>query len=157
MNDVGRESDAGDALLMNSVADRAGPSGDATARVLPELSLLRLYALRVFYLVMAGGIAVYYWPAVFNHTDEFVVTGGIRTALLAGLGLTAVLGLRYPLQMLPLLLFELIWKAIYLIGFALPLWRAGRIDAAAEDVKACLMVIVLFPPSHGVMWLRIIF
>jgi len=48
--------------------------------------------------------------------------------------------------MIPLLLFELLWKAIYLIAFALPLWRAHQVtDAAAEDIRACLMVVIFIP------------
>ena len=114
--------------------------------VVPELSLLRLYTLRVFYLVMAVGLGVYIWPVVIHHTNELAATKGVQFALLAGLGATAALGLRYPVQMLPLLLFELIWKAIYLIAFALPLWSAHQITAAAaEDIKACLMVIIFIP------------
>ena len=112
----------------------------------PELSLFRLYALRVFYFVMAGGLGVYIWPAVIHHTSEFAARRGTQVALLAGLGATAALGLRYPVQMLPILLFEVIWKAIYLIAFALPLWSAHQIDAAvAEDVKAVLMVVIFIP------------
>jgi hypothetical protein len=83
---------------------------------------------------------------VIHHTSEFAATRGIQVALLAGLGLTAALGLRYPLKMLPILLFELAWKAIYLIAFALPLWSAHQInDATAEDIKAVLMVVIFIP------------
>jgi len=67
-------------------------------------------------------------------------------ALLAGLGATAALGLRYPVKMLPILLFEMVWKAIYLIAFALPLWSAHQInEAVAEDIKAVLMVVIFIP------------
>src|SRR5215813_3972722 len=112
----------------------------------PEVSLFRLYTLRAAYLVMAAGLGVYVWPAVIRHTNELAVTQGVQFALLAGLGATAALGLRYPVQMLPILLFELIWKAIYLIAFALPLWSAHQIDSAtAEDIKAVLMVVIFVP------------
>ena len=102
--------------------------------------------LRVCYFILASGLGVYYWPSVIQHTNELAITEGIPFALLAGLGLTAVLGLRYPLQMVPLLLFELTWKAIYLVAFALPLWRAHQIDAAvAADIQAVLMVVIFIP------------
>ena len=95
---------------------------------------------------MAAGLGVYIWPSVVRHTNEFAATEGVRFALLAGLGLTAALGLRYPVQMLPILLFEMIWKAIYLVAFALPLWSAHQInEAAEEDIKAVLMVLIFVP------------
>lgn len=111
-----------------------------------EVSLLRRYTLRAAYLLLAAGLGIYIWPVVLHHTSELAAAQGIQFALLAGLGATAVLGLRYPVQMLPLLLFELIWKTIYLAAFALPLWSAHQITAAAaEDIKACLMVVIIIP------------
>jgi hypothetical protein len=85
-----------------------------------EVSIFRLYTLRLCYLILAVGLGLFVWPTVIHHTADSAVTSGIQRSLLAGLGLTAVLGLRHPVQMLPLLLFELIWKTIYLLAFALP-------------------------------------
>jgi hypothetical protein len=111
-----------------------------------EISLVRLYTLRICYLILAVGLGLYMWPSVISHTPDLAVAHGIQLSLLAGLGLTAVLGLRYPVQMIPLLLFELIWKAIYLVAFALPLWSAHQVtDAAAQDIQACLMVVIFIP------------
>jgi hypothetical protein len=113
---------------------------------MPEVSLVRLYTLRVCYFILAAGLGIYYWPSVISHSSEFAASEGIQFAMLAGLGLTAVLGLRYPVQMIPLLLFELTWKAIYLIAFALPLWRAHQIDAAvAADIQAVAMAVIFLP------------
>jgi hypothetical protein len=119
---------------------------DNAGSVTPGLSLFRLYTLRVAYFIMAAGIGAFFWPHVIHHTNEYAVTYGIQMSLLGGLGLAAALGLRYPVQMLPILLFELTWKAIYLLAFALPLWRANAIDAAtAEDIKSVLFVVILVP------------
>jgi hypothetical protein len=60
------------------------------------------------------------------------------------LGLLAALGLRYPLRMLPLMLFEIAWKVIWLTRIALPLWLEHRIDdATKENLFAVGMVVVL--------------
>ena len=110
------------------------------------VSVFRLNLLRVFYAVIFFGLATFIWPEVIRHNNAFAAAYGVRFALLAGLGLMAGLGLRYPLQMLPLLLFELCWKAIYLVAFALPLYRSHGIDrATAEDIRGVLMVVVFIP------------
>ncbi len=119
-----------------------------------ELSLFRLYMLRVCYFIMAAGLAVYIWPTVIHHSSELAVAHGIQFALLAGLGATAALGLRYPVQMLPILLFELTWKAIYLAAFALPLWLNHQVTAAvAADIQAVAIVVIFIPliPWHYVL------
>jgi hypothetical protein len=123
-----------------------------TAR--PEVPRWRLYTLRAAYLVLIVGLGVFIWPRVIHHGNEFAVSSGVQTSLLAGLGAAALLGLRYPLQMLPLLLFELIWKTIYLIAFALPLWCAHAITAAAaEDIKSVLMAVIFIPLiPWGYVW-----
>ncbi len=132
---------------MNSDAGLLVSSGDMILRATrPEVSLFRLYTLRVCYLILSAGLGIYIWPVVISHSNELAATAGVRLALLAGLGATALLGFRYPVQMLPLLLFELIWKAIYLIAFALPLWSAHQITAAAaEDIKGVVMVVIFLP------------
>jgi hypothetical protein len=134
-------------LSMNFIV--GPPVSDADLKSLaarPEVSLFRLYTLRACYLVMATGLGIYIWPIVIFHTNELATAQGIRFALLAGLGAMAALGIRYPVQMLPLLLFELAWKAIYLLGFALPLYAIHQVnEVAAEDIRACLMVVIFIP------------
>jgi hypothetical protein len=132
---------------MNSAVVSPVPSGDARSRAAASgVSLFRLYTLRVCYLILALGLGTYIWPEVISHTSDLAISAGVRLSLLAGLGATAALGIRYPLQMLPLLLFELIWKATYLIAFAMPLWSAHKITpAVSENIQAVLMVVIFLP------------
>jgi len=112
-----------------------------------EISLFRLYALRGFYLFMAVGLGIFIWPDVIHHANEPLLAPTTAHSLLAAIGALAVLGLRYPLRMLPLLIFEVTWKAIFLVFYALPLWLSGEVDAASLDNIQAVMVVILFIPT----------
>jgi hypothetical protein len=111
-----------------------------------QVSLLRLYALRATYLLIAVGLGIDIWPAIIHHAKPWELWQGVVCSVLGAVSALALLGLRYPLQMLPLLFFELVWKSIWLIVVALPLWSAHQpMDAkTSETVLACLMG-VIFP------------
>lgn len=110
------------------------------------VSTFRLYLLRGTYTFMLVGLAFEVWPQIITHPIGWSLWHGVGCSLLAAVSVLAALGIRYPLMMLPVLFFELIWKSIWLIAVALPLWRADMIDVGTrESVFACLMGIVIFP------------
>jgi hypothetical protein len=110
-----------------------------------QVSTFRLYVLRATYLLMFLGLGLTTWPGIIQH-GELGLSQSVVRSFLGAVGLLALLGIRYPLQLLPLMLFELVWKSIWLIAMALPLWLGDKVDAAAhESIKACLMGVVLFP------------
>ena len=108
-----------------------------------QLSLPRLYALRFGYLVVGGGLAVFKWP-LFLHRDTWPLQEGVVTCVLVAMGLLALLGIRYPVRMLPILLFESLWKLIWLGTVAAPLWLGGRLDPATAQIASdCLWVVIV--------------
>jgi hypothetical protein len=111
-----------------------------------DVSIFRLYLMRAMYLLIFLGQGSIQLPRIIHHASAltFSFWDGVGTSLLAALALVAGLGIRYPMQMLPLLLFELVWKTIWLSTVALPLWSANRIDAdTLESVPSILMGLVL--------------
>jgi hypothetical protein len=108
------------------------------------LPLWRINLLRVGYLVMGGGLAVYKWPLFFDHEPWSLAEGTVQ-CLLVGMSVLALLGLRYPLRMLPILLFEVAWKALWLGVVAAPLWSDGRLegDFLTQTDKVLWVVIVV--------------
>ena len=107
------------------------------------LSLSRLNLLRAGYLLLAVGLGLTVWPSILNAAKSWELMHGVVACMLGAMGLLALLGLRYPLQMLPLLFFEVTWKAIWLLRVGLPLWVSNRMDAhTAETAFECLMAIV---------------
>ena len=108
--------------------------------------MFRLNLLRATYLLLLVGLAFDQWPALLHHPPTWTVMRSVVSAVLTAVSLLAVLGLRYPLQMLPLLLFELTWKTIWVVVFALPPWLAHNMDAATRETAfACVMGLVIMP------------
>jgi len=108
-----------------------------------QVSLVRLYGLRAGYLLLVVGLGLTIWPGMIHHEKPWTLMQGVVHCMLAAMSALAVLGLRYPLRMLPLLCFELAWKSIWLIAVALPLWSAHRLDAdTSETAIECLMAVI---------------
>ncbi|MCF8503863.1 MAG: hypothetical protein K9G59_03030 [Caulobacter sp.] len=110
-----------------------------------QVSLLRLYALRAAYLLLVVGLGLTIWPNILNPDKAWPLMFGVVQCVLAAVSLLALLGLRYPLKMLPLLMFELIWKGMWLGLVGIPAWQAGGMSAGtSETLMACAMG-VIFP------------
>jgi len=121
----------------------ARPNGRKGTTAASGVSLPRLYFLRLGYLVIAVGIALTKWPLLINHDRPWPLFQGVETCMLVALSLLWFLGLRYPLQMLPVLLFEIAWKVIWMAVVVLPLWISDQMDPATLSVfYACLVVVI---------------
>jgi hypothetical protein len=95
-----------------------------------EVPLWRLYILRAMFLVfVVGGFFVH--PQWLFDAD--LSRRGMIDGMLAGLWIMAFFGLRQPLQMLPIFLFEFVWKTIWLVTFGLPKWMAGLADPQLSE------------------------
>jgi hypothetical protein len=109
-----------------------------------ELSTRRLNIMRFGYAFMGVGLAIVKWPVLIQNAPSLPVPEGVVACLLTALSLLAFLGLRYPARMLPILLFEVTWKVIWIAAVAVPHLISGDIDAATRDVLFnCSLVVVI--------------
>ena len=108
-----------------------------------EVSLFRLYVLRAMYLLIAVGLGFSLWPGVLNPVKHWELMEGVESCMLAAFSLLCFLGLRYPLQMLPIFLWEVAWKTLWLLLVPLPQWRAGHIDEAIKPTIFAVSLVVL--------------
>jgi hypothetical protein len=104
-----------------------------------RLSPLRLNALRAMYALIAFAMGANIWPKIVMHGGNWSHMGGLIKCMMGALTLLALLGIRYPIKMLPLLFWELAWKTIWLIA-VLPQWSSGAMDA---DTSAAVFEIAL--------------
>lgn len=111
-----------------------------------DVPLWRLNLLRAFYLLITVGLAFTWGPGMLQHTDQWAQRQGVLGSLMIAVSLVCLLGLRYPLQMLPLLIWELSWKTIWVLVIGYPLWLNDAATAGVTaNFSACLMGLVLTP------------
>lgn len=131
----------------------ASPLHQEAAHAPAALSTRRLNLMRVGYFVMAAGLVITKWPELLAHEPWELKHGTVLTMLVA-LSVLALLGLRHPQAMLPILLFEVGWKLTWLGFVALPLWWSGDLTGATrEQTLAVLWVVIIIaviPWRHAI-------
>ncbi len=113
-----------------------------------EVSQYRLYALRAMYLLVVVGLALTMWPDVLAAEKPFATWSSaqtVQTSMMAAFWLLCALGIRYPLQLLPMLMWELVWKTIWLVAVPLPQYLNGTFDEKLmPNVIAIGMVVLVY-------------
>ena len=94
---------------------------------------INIYVLRVFYFLMAVFVAPSAWRTILTHEGPWNHVNAIAFCVWATYPTLAVLGLLQPLRMLPLMLFTIGYKAIWLAIVAYPLWRAGTLAGSPAE------------------------
>ena len=118
------------------------------------ISTLRINLLRLFYLVLMLGIGLEMrvWSKMIYQVYSMRLDSGTVICMLFALSVLSILGLRYPLKMLPLLFWELTWKASWLLSVALPHWLRGQwsndLGAATFAVGMIVVFVPLVPWSY---------
>ena len=144
---------------MNTLQPRAHTSSahpqteDGAAPSRASLPTWRLNVMRIGYAVMVVGLALTKWPELVAGGPWQLAEGTVLTMLVA-MSVLALLGLRYPQRMLPILLFEVGWKLTWLGIVALPLWLDGNLTGATLEQTAkvlwVVIVIAVVPWRHVV-------
>lgn len=108
-----------------------------------EVPLWRLHVLRATYLLLVVGLGATIVPELFDHEPT---ARGVIPGMLSGLWLLAFLGLKYPLQMLPLLMFEFAWKSVWMLKYGLPQYFSGDMPPTwSGDFQAIAAGVILMP------------
>jgi hypothetical protein len=109
-----------------------------------DIALWRIYLLRAMYLLAAVGMGSIMVPA-FLHHKPWEFSHSVVNCMLLAMVVLALIGLRYPLKMLPLLFWEMAWKVIWLGAIAYPSWRDGTMTPDIQDnLFPCALVAILF-------------
>ncbi len=111
-----------------------------------DVSALRLYVMRFVYLLNFALLGFDVWPEVFRHQGAWDPVKGVAFSFWVALSLLSGLGLRYPLKMVPLLLLQLVYKTLWLVAVALPMWSTLRSTDLTRAMVIGVVVDVLSIP-----------
>src|SRR4051794_29182257 len=120
-------------------ATRSSLTNDTEAPGHSGLSVRRLNLMRLGYLEMGLGLALTKWPSLITRQGHWPLYEGVTTYLLVAMGLLALIGLRHPAKMVPILVFESIWKIGWLAAVALPLWAHHQLDPTTTKVATAVL------------------
>jgi hypothetical protein len=91
-----------------------------------EPHILRLYVMRLLYLLNFLFLAPDVWPPLIHHNGPWDPVKGVAFSFWAALSTLCLLGIRHPLKMVPVLLMQFVYKLIWLLAVALPMWPTMR-------------------------------
>ena len=94
---------------------------------------IQIYALRLFYLLMAAFVATDAWRALLTHEGPWDHMRAVMLCVWATYPTLAILGLFRPLEMLPIMLFTVGYKTLFLVFVSYPLWKAGALAGSPAE------------------------
>lgn len=122
----------------------------------PAVALWRINLLRISFLLMAFVMGSSVWYRLLFQSANLPGPQGLARSLLAALALLSLLGVRYPMQLLPLMLYEVAWKTIWMGLIALPALLNNRMTPDIESLfyNCAGIVIVYFVMPWRYVWIR---
>ena len=116
---------------------------------------VNLWGLRVFYALMLLFVTPTAWQVLLTHEGPWQPLSAVAWAVWATYPSLAVFGLFHPLRWLPLMIFTVGYKSIWMAFVAFPLWRAGTLEGSSaqpifESFLALPLLALVIP--WGYVW-----
>ena len=105
---------------------------------------INIYLLRLLYVLMFLFLGTDSWTYVLAHEGPWDPEEAAAWCVWASYSVLAVLGIIYPLKMLPLVLLEISYKVLWLILVAYPLWSTNQLAGSpAEEMTYAYLWVAL--------------
>ncbi len=106
---------------------------------------INIYAMRFIYGLMASFLAFDVWSYIIGYDQVWDPDEAMNWSVWGAFSLFAVLGIFKTVRMIPVLLLEIVYKSIWLILVALPLYQNGELSDAATDGMLFPFALVILP------------
>jgi hypothetical protein len=103
----------------------------------------QILLLRISYVLVLVLVGIRSWGTIIAHRGEWEPLAAAALSMWAASSLLSLIGIFHPLRMLPIVLFEVGYKVIWLIVVAWPLWSANRLSGSpAEQLMYAFLPVI---------------
>ncbi len=101
---------------------------------------IHIYLLRTLFLLIFLFVGYDSWSALIKHQGAWNPMSAAALSMFAAYSLLSILGVFQPLKMLPIVLFVIFYKSIWLLFVAYPLWAAGQLAGSPAEGMARVFI-----------------
>ncbi len=106
---------------------------------------INIYLLRLLFTLMFLFLGYDSWSHILRHTGPWDPANSAAWFMWGGCAIVAFIGILRPLKMLPIVLFEIVYKVAWLIVVALPLYRQNQLTGTPAEGMADNFMLVILP------------
>ena len=106
---------------------------------------INIYLLRLLFTLMLLFLSYDSWTYILNHKGAWDAAASAGWCMWAGYSLISFIGIIRPLKMLPIILFEIVYKTIWLAFIAYPLWAKNELVGSPVEYTANVFIFVALP------------
>ena len=94
---------------------------------------INIYLLRLLFFLMTFFVATDAWTSIITHEGPWDHVKAVAFCVWAAYASLSVFGVFHPLKWLPIMIFMIFYKSLWLIVVAYPLWRAGALAGSPAE------------------------
>lgn len=105
----------------------------------------KIYLLRLLYVLMFLFLGKDAWTFIFTHKGVWDPAEAMNFTVWASYSVLAFFGILRPLKMLPIVMLEILYKTIWLILVAYPLWMSNQLAGSPAEGMTFVFALVILP------------
>jgi hypothetical protein len=106
---------------------------------------INIYLLRLLFTLMFLFLSYDSWAHIIHHTGPWDPANCAAWFMWGSCGVIAFIGILRPLKMLPIVLFEIIYKTAWLLMIAWPLYHRNELAGTPAEGMADNFMLVILP------------
>jgi hypothetical protein len=106
---------------------------------------INIFLLRLLFTLMFFFLTFESWTHILKHSGPWNNTNAAAWCMWGSYSVISFIGMIRPLKMLPIVLFEIIYKVTWLLIVAYPLWMKNELIGSSDEGMARVFIWVILP------------